>query len=260
MKCGGEILPPPPAGPDADARPDPDRPLRRDPGRRPEGHDRAGGDQEGHEGRGHRLEPLRVRGLRRPEAQARQEGRGQGQAQARRQRHARRVGQGPPPGKLADRRGDAARAGRQGAHDDGQGQVSQASPARRQDGIDGTYKGTGGGAGWVMVIKDGVVTNFNGSITTFCTKASKQQNHTFAMVADDPDPRVAPRAPSPGRPPRATASTSSSSTASSRTAGQREDDGRVEAADQRRGPASRACPGSSSSTASRDVTTRCSAR
>ena len=43
-----------------------------------------------------------------------------------------------------------------------------------------------------MVIKDGVVTNFNGSITTFCTKASKQQNHTFAMVADDPDPRVAP--------------------------------------------------------------------
>ena len=44
-----------------------------------------------------------------------------------------------------------------------------------------------------MVIKDGVVTNFNGSITTFCTKASKQQNHTFAMVADDPDPRVALR-------------------------------------------------------------------
>ena len=61
-----------------------------------------------------------------------------------------------------------------------------------KDGIDGTYKGTGAGADWVMVIKDGVVTNFNGSITTFCTKASKQQNHTFAMVADDPDPRVSP--------------------------------------------------------------------
>jgi hypothetical protein len=57
-------------------------------------------------------------------------------------------------------------------------------------GIDGTYRGTGAGADWVMVIQGEVVTNFNGSITTFCTKANKQQNHAFAMVGDDPDPRV----------------------------------------------------------------------
>lgn len=60
-------------------------------------------------------------------------------------------------------------------------------------GVDGTYRGgSGAGADWVMVIKDGVVTNFNGSITTFCTKAGKQQNHSFAMIGDDPDPTVAP--------------------------------------------------------------------
>ena len=69
-----------------------------------------------------------------------------------------------------------------------------------------------------MVIQDGVVTNFNGSITTFCTKASKQQNHTFAMVADDPDPRVSPSGAFTWEATPATASTSSSSTASSRTA------------------------------------------
>ena len=43
-----------------------------------------------------------------------------------------------------------------------------------------------------MVVKGGAVTNFNGSITTYCTKAGKQRNHSFAMVADDPDPKIAP--------------------------------------------------------------------
>lgn len=57
--------------------------------------------------------------------------------------------------------------------------------------IDGTYRGSGAGADWVMVINGGVVTNFNGTISTYCTKAGKQQNHAFAMVADDPDPKVA---------------------------------------------------------------------
>jgi hypothetical protein len=57
-------------------------------------------------------------------------------------------------------------------------------------GVDGTYRGTGAGADWVMVIAGGVVTNFNGSISTYCTKAGKQQNHSFAMIGDDPDPKV----------------------------------------------------------------------
>jgi hypothetical protein len=63
----------------------------------------------------------------------------------------------------------------------------------KSGGIDGTYRGgTGAGADWVMVIAGGVVTNFNGSISTYCTKAGKQQNHSFAMIGDDPDPKVSP--------------------------------------------------------------------
>jgi hypothetical protein len=60
----------------------------------------------------------------------------------------------------------------------------------KSGGIDGTYRGTGAGADWVMVIAGGVVTNFNGSISTYCTKAGEQRNHSFAMIGDDPDPTV----------------------------------------------------------------------
>ena len=63
----------------------------------------------------------------------------------------------------------------------------------RRGGVDGTYRGgSGAGADWVMVISKGVVTSFTGSISLYCTTAGKQQNHTFAMIGDDPDPRVAP--------------------------------------------------------------------
>lgn len=62
----------------------------------------------------------------------------------------------------------------------------------RADGLDGTYRGTGAGADWVLIIKGGAVTTFNGSISTFCTKARKQKHHSFAMIGDDPDPKVAP--------------------------------------------------------------------
>ena len=68
--------------------------------------------------------------------------------------------------------------------------ITTAKPGK--GGIDGTYRGSGAGADWVMIVKGGVVTNFNGSISTYCTKAGKQQNHSFAMVGDDPDPKVAP--------------------------------------------------------------------
>jgi hypothetical protein len=64
-------------------------------------------------------------------------------------------------------------------------------PKPGKGGVDGTYRGSGAGADWVMEIRKGIVTNFNGSITIYCTKAGKQQNHTFAMIADDPDPSVA---------------------------------------------------------------------
>lgn len=69
--------------------------------------------------------------------------------------------------------------------------VSTSKPGKSGGGIDGTYRGTGAGADWVLVIAGGVVTNFNGSISTYCTKAGKQQNHSFAMIGDDPDPKVA---------------------------------------------------------------------
>jgi hypothetical protein len=69
--------------------------------------------------------------------------------------------------------------------------VKVSKPKPGKGGVDGTYRGSGAGADWVMVIKDGVVTNFNGSITIYCTKAGEQQNHSFAMIGDDPDPRVA---------------------------------------------------------------------
>ena len=65
-------------------------------------------------------------------------------------------------------------------------------PGKGASGIDGVYKGSGGSAGWSLVIRNGVVENFNGRASLFCTKASKQVSETFAMIADDPDPVVAP--------------------------------------------------------------------
>ncbi len=69
--------------------------------------------------------------------------------------------------------------------------VRVTKPKPGKGGIDGNYRGSGAGADWVMVIERGVVTHFNGSITIYCTKAGEQQSHSFAMVGDDPDPRVA---------------------------------------------------------------------
>lgn len=54
-------------------------------------------------------------------------------------------------------------------------------------GVDGTYRGSGG---QVMVVSGGKVTNFNGSISLYCTRSGKQKFVTYAMVADDPDPTV----------------------------------------------------------------------
>ncbi len=61
----------------------------------------------------------------------------------------------------------------------------------RGGGIDGNYGGTGVGAGWVMVIDHGVVRNFNGTMTLYCTKQKTQETVTFAMVGSDPKPHVA---------------------------------------------------------------------
>jgi hypothetical protein len=66
--------------------------------------------------------------------------------------------------------------------------VTRARPAK---GVNGTYRGSGVSAGWVMVIERGVVQNFNGSMTLYCTKQAKQETVTFAMVGDDPKPHVA---------------------------------------------------------------------
>jgi len=42
-----------------------------------------------------------------------------------------------------------------------------------------------------MVIENGIVQNFNGTITLYCTKQAKQETVTFAMIGDDPKPHVA---------------------------------------------------------------------
>ena len=64
-------------------------------------------------------------------------------------------------------------------------------PGKGAKGIDGVYEGSGGSAGWSLVIRNGVVENFNGRASLYCTKAHKQMSETFAMIADDPDPVVA---------------------------------------------------------------------
>lgn len=58
-------------------------------------------------------------------------------------------------------------------------------------GINGRYGGTGVSADWVMVIDKGVVQNFNGRMTLYCTKQKAQETVTFAMVGSDPKPHVA---------------------------------------------------------------------
>lgn len=55
-------------------------------------------------------------------------------------------------------------------------------------GFDGTYRAPDG---LVMVVQDGEVLSFSGSITTYCTETSKQKLVTFGMFGDDPDPTVA---------------------------------------------------------------------
>jgi hypothetical protein len=63
--------------------------------------------------------------------------------------------------------------------------------SRAKGGIDGRYGGKGVSAGWVMVIDHGVVQNFNGTMTLYCTKQKTQETVTFAMVGSDPKPHVA---------------------------------------------------------------------
>jgi hypothetical protein len=62
---------------------------------------------------------------------------------------------------------------------------------RAAGGIDGKYGGKGVSAGWVMVIDHGVVHNFNGTMTLYCTKQKEQETVTFAMIGSDPKPHVA---------------------------------------------------------------------
>jgi hypothetical protein len=66
--------------------------------------------------------------------------------------------------------------------------VTKVRPAK---GVNGTYHGSGVSAGWTMVIDKGVVQNFNGTMTLYCTKQKEQETVTFAMVGDDPKPHVA---------------------------------------------------------------------
>lgn len=56
-------------------------------------------------------------------------------------------------------------------------------------GIDGTYRGDGLRADWVMGIEDGIVKSFSGQIDTACTKRGKKKV-SFGMIADDPAPHV----------------------------------------------------------------------
>jgi hypothetical protein len=58
------------------------------------------------------------------------------------------------------------------------------------NGVDGTYRGDGLRADWAMGIEDGIVKSFNGQINTYCTESGRQKRVSFAMLGDDPDPRV----------------------------------------------------------------------
>lgn len=54
--------------------------------------------------------------------------------------------------------------------------------------LDGQYKDS---AGWTMAVEDGVVKGFSGSISTYCTVTRRQKTVYFAMIGEDPSPRVA---------------------------------------------------------------------
>ncbi len=53
--------------------------------------------------------------------------------------------------------------------------------------FDGTYAESNG---WTMVVEDGLVKNFNGTLSTYCTATYRQKNIAFAMAADDPPSAV----------------------------------------------------------------------
>lgn len=54
-------------------------------------------------------------------------------------------------------------------------------------GLDGTYRSSDG---QVLVIRDGVVQSFNGSLTLYCTRSKRQKLVSYSMIGDDPKPKV----------------------------------------------------------------------
>lgn len=62
------------------------------------------------------------------------------------------------------------------------------APSGGGAGFDGTYRAPDG---QTMVVANGFVTNFNGDLTLYCTKSERQTRTSYAMIADDPDPKVA---------------------------------------------------------------------
>jgi hypothetical protein len=70
--------------------------------------------------------------------------------------------------------------------------AAKPKPGKPGDGVDGTYRGDGLRADWAMGIEDGIVKSFSGQTTTSCAKSRKQKKVSFAMVGDDPKPKVAP--------------------------------------------------------------------
>jgi hypothetical protein len=54
-------------------------------------------------------------------------------------------------------------------------------------GLDGTYRASDG---QVLVIRDGVVQSFNGSLTLYCTRSKRQKLVSYSMIGDDPKPKV----------------------------------------------------------------------
>lgn len=65
------------------------------------------------------------------------------------------------------------------------------APTGRQPGgggFDGTYRASNG---YTLVVAGGVVTTFNGDVTTYCTRSQRQKRVAFGMYGDDPDPKVA---------------------------------------------------------------------
>jgi hypothetical protein len=72
------------------------------------------------------------------------------------------------------------------------GRSGARTPAARgggDAGFDGTYRAPDG---LVLVVQGGKVISFSGSITTYCTRTSRQKLVAYGMFGDDPDPKVAP--------------------------------------------------------------------